>query len=312
MQFDGSFFKEETRCDFVISSDMKHAWAAQMEILSDIELVCYKLGITCFAFWGTMLGAVRHKGFIPWDDDIDLAMKRSDFERFKREASAYLPEFYVINTLYTEDPERRRDDHLMRVNNGDMIRFDDTFLKKFHGCPYVCGIDIYALDYLPPDKNQESLLRSLLKSISLIRETIRIMHAVPREFEEELAMIGEFAGSSLSTDPNLLYQELLVLSDRLFMSYGEDEASEITTYARNLIYPGFRFQKESFDDPVWMDFENMQVSVAADYDTVLKVLFGANYMMPKYWASHDYPFYKPQQEQIREMLGYVPILTLPD
>ena len=78
MHFEKSYFNEETRSDFLIPSDMKHAWAAQLEILSDITDVCKTLGISYFAFWGTMLGAVRHKGFIPRDDDIDIAMKRPD------------------------------------------------------------------------------------------------------------------------------------------------------------------------------------------------------------------------------------------
>ena len=311
MQFDPEFFKEETRHDFTITKEMKHAWAALLEILSDIDSVCRQLGIRYFSFWGTMLGAVRHQGFIPWDDDIDIAMKRSDYERFRRKASAFLPDVYMINTMYTEDPERRRDDHLMRVNNGKLIRFDDAFLTKFHGFPYVTGIDILALDCLPADKNEENLLRSLVSSISLIREAIRSVGYIPDQFKEELKLIASIGGQTLSDDPDRLYWQLLKLTDQLFISANQDNATEITTYARNIRLPDFRFPKGSFDDFVMMPFEGFSIPVAADYDRVLRVQFGDNYMTPCYWYSHDYPFFKPQQEQIRELLGYIPTLKIP-
>lgn len=61
---------------------MKHAWAAQLEVLNDIDKACTENGIQYFAEWGTLLGAVRHHGFIPWDDDMDICMKRADYEKF--------------------------------------------------------------------------------------------------------------------------------------------------------------------------------------------------------------------------------------
>ena len=75
MRFDSAFFREEEREGFLIASKMKHAWAAQMEVLKDIETVCEKHGLQYFAAFGTLLGAVRHQGFIPWDDDMDIFMK---------------------------------------------------------------------------------------------------------------------------------------------------------------------------------------------------------------------------------------------
>ena len=61
---------------------MKRAWAAQLEVLQRIDEVCGKYNIEYFANWGTLLGAIRHKGYIPWDDDLDIGMKRMDYERF--------------------------------------------------------------------------------------------------------------------------------------------------------------------------------------------------------------------------------------
>ena len=83
------FFKEEIREGFTVSAEMKKVWAVEMKVLSFVISVCKKYDIPYFADYGTLLGTVRHKGFIPWDDDIDICLKRSDYmrliEAFKKE-----------------------------------------------------------------------------------------------------------------------------------------------------------------------------------------------------------------------------------
>ena len=80
MKFEEEFFKNEVREGFFVSSMMKRAWAAQIEVLEEFEKMCKENNIRYFAAYGTLLGAVRHGGFIPWDDDIDIWMLREDYE----------------------------------------------------------------------------------------------------------------------------------------------------------------------------------------------------------------------------------------
>ena len=82
LEFDKTFFEEEERCGFVVEPMMKSVWAAQLEVLENIDRICKENGIKYFADWGTLLGAVRHKGFVPWDDDMDICMLRPDYLRF--------------------------------------------------------------------------------------------------------------------------------------------------------------------------------------------------------------------------------------
>ena len=91
------FLKEETRRDYTISETMKKAWAVQMDLLQELLRVCNEHGLRVFADSGTLIGAVREKGFIPWDDDIDVAMLRNDYDKLTamRNCISRAPRQYV-------------------------------------------------------------------------------------------------------------------------------------------------------------------------------------------------------------------------
>ena len=154
MNFPEHFFEKETRCDFEISEMMKRAWAAELEIVEAVENICTKHHLNYFGDWGTLLGAVRHQGFIPWDDDIDITMLREDYNQFIHFAQTELPEGIVIAGMYS--PIER----LQKANLSPQLRiiadeeywsFPD-YLSRFHGFPYPrIGIDIFPSDYISPD-----------------------------------------------------------------------------------------------------------------------------------------------------------------
>ena len=126
MELSKSFFEDEVRDGFYVTSDMKHAWAAQLEVLNDVDKACRENGIQYFAEWGTLLGAVRHHGFIPWDDDMDICMKRPDYNRFLQIADQIMPEGYKIFNISSDEDN---DNMLTRIINGRAINFEIKFLK---------------------------------------------------------------------------------------------------------------------------------------------------------------------------------------
>lgn len=93
MKFEYSL-EEEKICDHLVTSEMKNIWSKQLELLQKFDEVCSKHNLPYFASGGTLLGAVRHKGYIPWDDDLDVHMLWSDYEKLSKIANDELKPFF--------------------------------------------------------------------------------------------------------------------------------------------------------------------------------------------------------------------------
>lgn len=96
------FLKEEVREGYLVSKKIKELWAIQLDLLSQVVTLCKKYNIQYFLCGGTLLGAIRHKGFIPWDDDLDIMMTRNNFNRFCQIAEKELLYPYFIQTEKTD------------------------------------------------------------------------------------------------------------------------------------------------------------------------------------------------------------------
>lgn len=88
--------EREVICDFEVTEQRKKVWQTELEILKAFIAVCNQYGFQYFGADGTLIGCVRHKGFIPWDDDIDVYMKREQYEKFLQVAPDVLPPYYVL------------------------------------------------------------------------------------------------------------------------------------------------------------------------------------------------------------------------
>ena len=296
MFFDDGYFREETREGFVIAEDMKRAWAAQLEVLEEVKRVCGILGIKFFADWGTLLGAVRHHGFIPWDDDMDIAMLRKDYMRFLSEAPALLEKYYEIKSVYN-DPE---DDTIKaRIINGRHICFEPDFLEKFHGCPYVVGIDIFPVDNITDDK------KALDKQIESLRFLLRTAESVPEKGSYGTEVLGlmkkieKTFGIPVNYN-NRLKHELKKIYDIVCSLYQDENSAEVCSMIDFAEGWDYHAKREWYEDICELSFENTTIPVPEGYDGLLQIKYGKEYMTPRnVGSSHDYPFYKSQIEELR-------------
>lgn len=102
LKFPDEFFKEEVRCGYRVSVQTKKIWAIELDLLNELLKVCKKHNIQVCAFAGTILGAVRHQGFIPWDDDVDVALTRENYEKLLQVAPSEFKNQYFFQTFQTD------------------------------------------------------------------------------------------------------------------------------------------------------------------------------------------------------------------
>ena len=193
------FLKEEVRCGFKVTERMKRAWAAELKILTEIDALCKKYNITYFAEVGTLLGAVRHHGFIPWDDDIDLAMKRDDYMRFLSVAHE-LPAEYRIKSMYHDTDGTFCQFHAVVENFvGDKLEWDEKRNEKFFGCPFICAIDIFPLDYIPRDPGARQMKKLLYNLAYVLAGKYDTEHDT-KEFMDSVAVLEAQCGGRFAAD----------------------------------------------------------------------------------------------------------------
>ena len=97
--FPDQFYSEEIRCGYTVTSKQKKVWAVELDLLNEFDRVCRNNNIQYFASMGTLLGAVRHKGFIPWDDDLDVCIFRDDFMRLCALSKEFKSPYFLQTAL---------------------------------------------------------------------------------------------------------------------------------------------------------------------------------------------------------------------
>ena len=134
---------------------------ADLILIKEFDRVCQKLGVGYFVCGGTMLGYMRHGGFIPWDDDVDVAMLREDYDRFIREAGPLLGEGMFLQTRET-DPNIPYLFSKIRLDNTEYIT-DYNEERDFH--KGIC-LDIFPFDYVPNDLEERKEFVARVRSLA--------------------------------------------------------------------------------------------------------------------------------------------------
>lgn len=304
LSFPDNYFENEKRLDFHVTAMMKRLWGAQLEILAWINDICRKHDIKWIMCYGSLLGAVRHKGFIPWDDDIDIAMLRTDYERFMQVVARELPSYFKTKSLLPGGIEPK--EMIFNICNGTRIDTSPQFLDRFHGCPYSTGVDIFIFDRVPKDHDeyayQERLIR-LLDRMLMLQWRVNDKSIGEEEYLEycriKEAMENELDYSFASTEPMTI--QILRLLD-LSCGLCEDSGSEDVENREQVIYYGrVGFKDRYFTDRIVVPFEGViDVPIPRAYDEALTKIFG-DYRMPrKHTSQHEYPIYKYQRTRLYE------------
>lgn len=285
----------EERWGHQISSQVKKLWNIQLTLATKLLEVCKKHNLRIWASDGTVLGAIRHKGFIPWDDDIDFTMPREDYDKLLKIAPSEFNSPFFFQCAYTE-PGYLRGHAQLRYDNTTMILPYDAHL----GATYHQGIfiDIFVADGVPESQTELNELLQQLRDIL----TYLNYNANPRISQYSLSNLLNFKkvkkalGEKANWDDLKLYAYLEELLRKT--SIKDTGRMRVLTFA-NLDLPSFDAQW--FEDIIWVPFEQTFMPVTANYDEYLKKCYG-DYMKPVKGASYHGSILLDTEKSYKEYL----------
>ena len=301
IEYPRHYFEDEVREGFYVPGMMKRVWAAQFAVLEEVDRLCKKHGLKWFADFGTLMGAVRHGGFIPWDDDIDISMLRDDYEEFLKIASEELSENYFLQNMHTDDVLYR---YMTVFTYGDRINFDPEYLEKNYDCYMPVGLDIFPLDYLCPDDEKEEKRWEFARKMYILADKVTPENEDSEEYKKVILDAESKLGISIDKS-RPMRQQMYEATEALFKLFPSEGAEHVVLMGGWLGNKSHKYSVDLFRDTVLVPFECGHIPVPIGYDKVLSIEYG-DYMRPVMAGGmHDYPYYEHLEEfLIRQLSDY--------
>lgn len=266
-----SFFLEEERDGYLVSAKMKELWAVQLDLLNEFDRVCKKHNLKYILDFGTLLGAVRHKGFIPWDDDLDVSMLREDYDKLMEVGPTEFKHPYFLQNKYTE---KNYVDFVTKLRRTDTAYILKNDINEKYKLTYNKGIfiDIFVFDNIPSNNQQD------------IEEIKKVRH----QYADRWFTLSRRprVGCSMKHIARILrfsyYRLLFGTSENAYKKHEEwarhlpssDYVATIMLYGLTDIH-----KKKWFDNIKYISFETLTVPSPIDYDEMLTEEYG-DYMVP--------------------------------
>lgn len=264
--------QEETRKGYTISANIKEVWAVQMEMAKYLFSVCDKYGLKIWAEGGTLLGAIREKGYIPWDDDMDFVMLRDDYDKLIAVADEEFKSPYHLQS-FGRDKLFYRGHAQMRCDGTTAILPTDLW-RPFHQGIFI---DVFVADTIPNEETPEwkrALERADFLQDLLMSTTIHCGKLTsPKTYVKYLK----------SRFYCLVHgkKKLIKEYDDLFRQFNLEGNTRVCLpcFIRENMQKWTR-EKNWYREGILMPFEDMEICVPIDYDKVLKTQYGNNYLSP--------------------------------
>lgn len=260
--------EEERIAEYKISDKMKRTWKVELAMLDEVERICRKYKLTYFLVHGSLLGALRHKGFIPWDDDLDIAMPRKDYDQFLQIAESELKEPLSLHTPKTE--EDMFWGGYARMRNGITTGMEVRFLGRKGNLGI--WIDILPLDICPMDESKFE------KKQRRIRHCHRLINAkINKKTPVKIGDIKKINWNCYKLMAKFYSHEKIchMLDDAMQMYDGED-SEDVAFFTSS--YGHRRLSAKDFMGTKLLEFEHRKVPVPAGYENYLFMTMGKDYL----------------------------------
>lgn len=241
--------------------DIRQLQLASIGLLDTLDRVCREHGLTYYMIAGTLLGAVRHKGFIPWDDDIDVGMPREDYDTLLEHASQWFDYPYSILSHSADSGYSR---YFAKLEDCSTTLVERFYLKRIGGL----YLDIFPLDDAPSGKLAWALHYRRFRSLDK-----RLYFAYRDPYKH-----GRGIGSCLiSLAQGIMSKERLhARTAKAATGYNGRGLDMCTTHDNAFEL----FPKSVLGTPVEYEFEGRRFFGPSDADTFLKIMYGGDYMAP--------------------------------
>lgn len=277
---------DEIRDGYTVSAKMKRIWAIELELVNKFVQVCSQYGLKYFITGGTLLGAVRHKGFIPWDNDIDILMPRKDYNKLQEIGEDAFKAPFFFQTPVTEKGRY----YCAYTKIRHELSTAASFKEYKQGLNCGIFIDIFCLDELPDNRLRRRLFTFELNEISKMQRFCfdnqprdgvlnKIKYGLQRIIYRLVFHSPDAAG-------------LFIIFNRKAGKFSGKGRREVGT-----LEFGYN-EKVVWDRNWWSDseqlvFEDLSLCATKSYDAVLRKQYGDYMQIPDDKATHDYLEFDP-------------------
>lgn len=279
----------EEKCGFLISKKRKLLWKVELEELEKFDQICTKYNLRYFLIGGAAIGVERHKGFIPWDDDLDIGMLRKDFEKFLEVCRVEMQEPFHLQYGVEDSDDWSLFCRIRHSNTTAMIKW-----QKEQNCNHGVYIELYPFDRVP---------NSTMKQYIQIELSSFFRQLIEDRFEKRKSRIFRILAFPFK---GISAEKLFEMWDSVCTYYNDKKGDMVNTVSM----PNYAKQKScyyKYDDvsqTIKKPFENMSVQMAINNDKILRICYGDYMEMPpieKRGEAHNKIVYFDPQTPYKEV-----------
>ncbi len=284
--------EEEVICGYTVTKEMKKVWQVELDLLSKFMEVCEKHNLTYFLISGSLIGVVRHQGFVPWDDDIDIGMSREDYNKLLKISQEEFKNPYFFQTPYNDKIYRGHAQ--LRNSNTSAILPSEIYASYNQGI----FIDIFPFDEYPKTKIQRKIQKTRLHFLE------KVMNSYIKPKHESLK--SKVFYSLIFPFVKLFhYENVYRHYEKICSKYNGKGSNTISNI-------GFKYGRDKYEHPkeyfkkdmlTKAKFMNLEVVIPKEYDKILTRQYG-EYMKFKTGNMHGELYLsadKPYPEYLEEL-----------
>ena len=289
------FFEDEIRCGFRVTTERKKIWAKEIEILEYFDNICKENHLNYVVGYGTLLGAARHKGFIPWDDDIDVTMMRDDYNRLQEIA----PEVFEYPYSFQDSSNSSFIMNFAKIRNEKNSAIEFWNSKNDNQGIFI---DVFPLDDVEDGELFSNVFTAIEKELWECAYEPEVIKR--RISENENCLVDkDVLKLLLSASPAEIIEQYEIFCMNHF---GKSKCVNYLSDEMYLVPKPKRLYKKWFDEVIYLPFEHLMVPAPKDYEQILTHYYG-NWKEYKIGASaHEGKIYFDTEHSYKEIIAKGP------